>query len=128
MGATSYREQHALKLHRQMQGMPVMDPTNHLQRLQVQKSDRSTAAKFLEQLKRECSPAARSGGAQDPELMHITCWHNTPALYRKHIAHMAGLPAEVVGKMDRDLTEREKAMLRAAIRDFLGYCNSLIHL
>jgi hypothetical protein len=41
-------------------------------------------------------------------------WHAVPEAFRKLVARAAGLPAEVVGKLDRELTEQEKAKIRAA--------------
>jgi hypothetical protein len=45
-----------------------------------------------------------------------SCWRETPESFRKLIVRSAGLPADVVGKLDRDLTETEKAMIRAAAK------------
>lgn len=62
------------------------------------------------------------------QFKNITCWHNTPELYRVMVARCAGLGPDVVGKMDRDLSEREKALLRSAVRDLRDYLNSLVNL
>jgi hypothetical protein len=129
MGATFYRERHALQLHKYMDGMPILDPSNHLKRLEVGASNKETGLHYLEQIKARCA-AAFSGAAarKSPELANIRCWHDTPELYRKMITRAAGLGAEVVVKFDRDLTEREKEMLRAAVRDLRDYTNSLVNL
>jgi len=58
----------------------------------------------------------------------ITCWKDIPQLYRRVLARVAGLSADVVEKMDRDLTETEKAMLRSAASDMRGYLESLARL
>lgn len=41
-------------------------------------------------------------------------WRDTPEAFRRLIARSAGLPLDVVAKLDRDLTETEKAMIRNA--------------
>jgi hypothetical protein len=129
MGATFYRERHALQLHKYMDGMPILDPSNHLKRLEVGASNKEIGLHYLEQIKERCA-AAFSGAAarKSPELANIRCWHDTPELYRRMVARAAGLGVEVVAKFDRDLTEREKELLRSAVRDLWGHLNSLVNL
>ena len=62
------------------------------------------------------------------QLIGITCWHNTPELYRRMVTHAAGLERSVVEKLDRDLTESEKVMLRSAISEMRQYLESLVRL
>lgn len=44
-------------------------------------------------------------------------WRDMPHLYRRMVVAAAGVGADVVDKIDRDLTEREKIMMRSAIGD-----------
>jgi hypothetical protein len=46
-----------------------------------------------------------------------TSWCDTPMKHRRMIAHLACLPSDISEKMDRDLTENEKTLLRAAAQD-----------
>lgn len=41
-------------------------------------------------------------------------WRNTPEPFRRLVARAAGLAEDVVAKVDRELTESEKAAIRAA--------------
>jgi len=50
-------------------------------------------------------------------LAHHTSWCDTPMKHRRIIAHLACLPSDISEKSDRDLTENEKTLLRAAARD-----------
>ncbi len=43
-------------------------------------------------------------------------WSNTPEAFRRLVARAALLPADVVDKLDRDLSEPEKAAIREAAR------------
>jgi hypothetical protein len=49
-----------------------------------------------------------------PEVKPLTCWKETPEPFRRLVARSAGLPLDVVHKIDRELSETEKAMIRAA--------------
>jgi hypothetical protein len=105
----------------------VIDPTHHLDRLKATQVTRSIGAQYLQSLKRSAAPV-ESPGAARKSFSSITCWKDTPQLYRKVMARVAGLSADVVEKIDRDLTETEKAMLRAAASDLRGYVDSLVRL
>ncbi len=55
--------------------------------------------------------------AHDREhLIGLTSWRDTPHEYRRMLAVMASLPPSTADKTDRELTENEKAMLRAAAK------------
>ncbi|MGZ5819588.1 MAG: hypothetical protein ACXWJD_12685 [Burkholderiaceae bacterium] len=58
----------------------------------------------------------------------MPCWHDVPELYRNLIARAAGLSPKVVKKVDRDLTEQEKVMLRSAARDLSEVAGRLVSL
>lgn len=60
--------------------------------------------------------------------VNLTCWKDTPQLYRRMLATAAGLSADVVNKIDRDLTETEKVMLRSAATDLRDHLNGLVSL
>lgn len=152
MGASSYRERHALQLHQRINAEIERDPFDQdydpsevpskpvdrdSETFRPARPPKTDGAAPADVARRWLQLAKQSIKAQEPArnaddgraaLQHIRCWHDTPELYRKHIARMAGLDADVVGKLDRDLTEREKALLRAAIRDFLTFCNALVNL
>ena len=52
-------------------------------------------------------------------------WVEMPHLYRRMVVAAAGLPADLVEKRDRDLTEREKVMMRSAIADMRAWLESV---
>ncbi|MES2027370.1 MAG: hypothetical protein V4448_17625 [Pseudomonadota bacterium] len=58
----------------------------------------------------------------------LTCWKDTPQLYRRMVVAAAGLSADVVNKIDRDLSETEKVMIRAAVTDLRDHLNMLVSL
>lgn len=125
----SFRERHALQLHAGMRQASAIDPTGHLARLNVKKSPREVAAPYLQQLKAQRFAAqVETGGGARKSFAALCCWHDTPELYRRMVAHAAGLPREVADKIDRDLTEREKELIRSAVRDMRGYFESLVRL
>lgn len=76
------------------------------------------------QMVRKCGTAARS--SRKP--VHLTCWKDTPQLYRRMVVAAAGLSADVVEKKDRDLSETEKVMLRSASSDMRDWLNTLVSL
>ena len=45
-----------------------------------------------------------------------TGWRDTPEAFRRLVARSAALPDDVVGKLDRDLSEAEKVAIRAAAK------------
>lgn len=57
--------------------------------------------------------------------VNLASWSQTPELYRRMIARVAGLSIDVVKKIDRDLTESEKVMLRAASSDLREWSSRL---
>jgi hypothetical protein len=71
---------------------------------------------------RQCIDAAlaivkqRSAAPKRPEAARKASsgWRDAPEPFRKLIARSAGLPLGVVAKMDRDLSETEKSMIRNA--------------
>ena len=67
-----------------------------------------SAAPNTEQQRRAAPAAARA-----PHQAR-GCWRETPAPLRELAAWVAGLPLEVTQKIDRELSEAEKAKLRAA--------------
>lgn len=72
-------------------------------------------------------PSEQRKNNEDREaLKGISCWKDTPERYRKHIARLAGLSLDVAAKMDRDLSESEKSMIRSAARDMNGVTNRLM--
>jgi hypothetical protein len=52
-------------------------------------------------------------------------WVDMPHLYRRMVVAAAGLPAELVDRRDRELTEREKVMMRSAISDMRTWLGSV---
>lgn len=64
-----------------------------------------------------CAPARTA--ATDPareKLAGLTCWRETSPEHRRVLVMLANLPRETTDKSDRDLTESEKVLLRAAAR------------
>lgn len=58
----------------------------------------------------------------------LTCWKDTPQLYRRMVVAAAGLSADVANKIDRDLSETEKVMIRSAVTDMRNHMNMLVSL
>jgi hypothetical protein len=87
----------------------------------------SVGIEYLESLKKQSASAPKMP-REMRKPVNITCWKDTPQLYRKLIARVAGLSADVVEKKDRDLTETEKAMLRSAIADMRTCFQGLVSL
>lgn len=77
--------------------------------------DLELGRRYLEQLKEATRPGNKARAARP--LVNLTCWRDTPQLYRRMVVAAAGLPPEVVNKIDRDLSESEKVRMRAAISD-----------
>lgn len=50
------------------------------------------------------------------QFIGLTSWRDTSYEYRRMLAVMASLPPSVADKTDRDLSETEKTMLRAAAK------------
>ncbi|SFU99545.1 hypothetical protein [Pseudoduganella namucuonensis] len=55
-------------------------------------------------------------------------WSALPELYRRMLVRAAGLPPEVVTAANRDLTERDKVMLRSAVSDMRAWLATLVTL
>jgi hypothetical protein len=49
-----------------------------------------------------------------PSKIAAAAWRSTPEPFRRLVARAAGLSLDVVKKQDRELTETEKALIRAA--------------
>jgi hypothetical protein len=92
--------------------------------------NRDTAKAYLAEVKAMLiKPKKQIQNITAREALHgITCWRDTPEIFRKHIARLAGLNLDVAAKMDRDLSETEKAMLRSAARDMQRVTARLIAL
>jgi hypothetical protein len=60
--------------------------------------------------------------------VHVPSWRDTPELFRRMVAHAAGLDRDVVAKLDRDLSEAEKAKLRQAARELRDASAALVAL
>lgn len=149
MGATSFRERHALQLHQQINAdierdpfdqdsdhteaprqvsniwHPSFssDPSNHAARLAEGVLTKAIGKQYLEQLK-QSKPTQKDDDARR-QLQFIRCWHDTSKSVRFLIARAAGLPGEVVDKNDRDLTEAEKTKIRIAAQRLRDLADSL---
>ena len=84
---------------------------------------RRTLAELRAQTRRD--DAARADRRQ---AVPVASWPALPELYRRMVARAAGLGVEVVDRIDRDLTEREKVMLRSAASDMRAWLNTLVTL
>lgn len=149
MGATTYRERHALQLHKAINEDAERDPFDadydptEVPAAPVNRWHESfgmatpavlpctrteTGLRSLAQVRAMVAQfrEKQAGTAQERRALAASCcWHDTPELYRVMIARAAGLGPEVVGKLDRDLSEREKAFLRAAVRDLRARLDGL---
>jgi hypothetical protein len=148
---TSYLERHALQIHKAINEdmqrdpfdadycptealAPVIDRADLSHRPAVVPTlptlNRDTARAHLAAVKAMLAKPAKQ--VQDiaarEALRGITCWRDTPEIFRKHIARLAGLNLDVAAKMDRDLSETEKAMLRSAARDMQRVTAGLVAL
>jgi|SRR5271165_2721088 len=72
-----------------------------------------TGRAALAALKEEIFHADASKSTQGTRRGH-TGWHATPEPFRRLVARSAGLGDDTICKFDRDLTEAEKAAIRAA--------------
>lgn len=84
---------------------------------------------------RACIAAARAALATNAAISKASrqvepaiSWLDLPELHRRMIARNAGLTAEVVVKRDTDLSEEEKARLRAAARDLAASAAKAVRL
>lgn len=71
---------------------------------------------------------AREPAPQKRQAQHIASWTRLPELYRRMVVAAAGLPPSVVTAKDRDLSERDKVMLRSAISDMREWLATLVTL
>jgi hypothetical protein len=89
----------------------------------VQRTDtqRQLGRQVLSSAVEACRAATRSAQQRTTRApsMALTCWRETPRNHRRILARLAGLSFDVADKSDRDLTEDEKAQLRAAARELL---------
>lgn len=46
----------------------------------------------------------------------LSCWKDSDEAFKRLVSRSAGLPVDVVSKLDRDLTEAEKVAIRAAVK------------
>lgn len=90
-------------------------------------ADRVTGKQYLEQIRETLkkTPVTVTGlrKAKNPHS-----WHDTPEPFRKLVSRAAGLPLDVVAKLDRDLSEAEKAAIRDAARRLKERADSLFAL
>lgn len=82
--------------------------------------------KYLESLRQRSASPVDAKPTRRP--VNITCWKDTPQLYRRMVVAAAGLSADVANKIDRDLSETEKVMLRSAIADMRLVMQGLVSL
>lgn len=148
MGSLPYRERRALQLHRQINEDRYHDPFDadydqgEVPLAVVPRDDLSfrpavvpettkidveSARQQLARVLAVCRRPAARPHAQNA-FKSFSSWHDTPELYRRMVAHAAGLGRDVVDKVDRDLTEQEKAMLRIAAADMRTVLSSLVAL
>lgn len=77
----------------------------------------------LAALRQVAQCGTRQVRAGQVEAPHVA-WTDVPQLYRRMIATAAGVQ-ETVGKRDRELTEREKVLMRSALADMREWFFSL---
>ncbi len=73
----------------------------------------------------ESKVGARWAARENEAAANRTAWADMPQLYRRMVVAAAGLPDDVVGRRDRELTEREKVMMRSAICDMRTWLSSV---
>lgn len=74
---------------------------------------REMSKRVLEQARAMSARLSRPAASRQP-VASLTSWKDTPYEHRRMLAFMAQLPLSVADKSDRELTEPEKAILRAA--------------
>lgn len=89
----------------------------------VTETGRRALAALLAQARTDDRAAARRSPAAPS-----AAWRDVPQLYRRMIVAAAGVAPEVVEKIDRDLTEREKVMIRSAVADMRAWFSTLVTL
>lgn len=80
------------------------------------------------QMARDMCAAAKTTARATRKPVMLTCWKDTPQLYRRMVVAAAGLSADVANKIDRDLSETEKVMIRSAVTDMRNHMNMLVSL
>lgn len=76
-------------------------------------TDRGAGKQALEAIKSQLRKPVTVTETRTPKFFS---WTNTPEAFRRLVAKAAVLPEAVVHKLDRDLTELEKAAIREAAR------------
>ena len=74
---------------------------------------------------RACTAADGKAPARRQPAAPAPSWAALPELYRRMIGRAAGADIAVLDKLDRDLDEREKAMLRSAIADMRAWLDTV---
>ena len=74
---------------------------------------------------RACTGADAQAPARRQPAAPAPSWAALPELYRRMIGRAAGADIAVLDKLDRDLDEREKAMLRSAIADMRAWLDTV---
>lgn len=69
----------------------------------------------LAAIKSQIHPPREQHATPRPAVRGVgSSWRNAPEAFRRLVARAAGLSLDVVAKVDRELTESEKAAIRAA--------------
>lgn len=76
---------------------------------------RAACKAVLEQVRAMSAKTVRPAQNRE-QFIGLTSWRDTNYEYRRMLAVLASLPPSVADKTDRDLTETEKTMLRAAAK------------
>jgi len=74
----------------------------------------AAGAAALQSVKSLIQPPRKPLPARQSRAGLSGAWKATPEAFRRLVARSAGLAEDVVGKVDRELTESEKAHIRAA--------------
>ncbi len=69
--------------------------------------------------------AAHLAPARRDPVAPAASWAALPELYRRMIGRASGLDISVLEKSDRELTEREKALMRSAISDMRAWLGTV---
>lgn len=77
---------------------------------------RALARAALDEIRNTTKRGAAVRTADREQFIGLTSWRETPPEYRRVLASLASLSADVAEKADRELTENEKTLLRAAAR------------
>lgn len=66
------------------------------------------------------SEASKESDASRKAFAGVSCWADAPLLHRKCLVRLAGLDQFVVHKSDKELSESEKALLRATAKNLIA--------